>query len=710
MNVPALLPSRDLLTEVYGVERGLRRGRRARLLGVLLAAVQITILLANSSWVEDLLNADWDAVLDRWPLLVSLFLLVLAVLMASWTRFWLRESKQPFQYTYSVAPFKPLEGEAEQPRLVAMDADIRERLSLRIRRLSLLESGADDPEPARDAEPEGAREARTSSHIHVAGQYALRKRPPDPRWFVEITPWVRIGGPGRPATLGVPVKYALDSEDDEPPMLDRKEYERILERTYFSIATEVYRQIKEDVSRKVDLLPNRWFRATALLHEAEDYARSNTLDAYEQARELYAATLGIYDPDRPLCPNRHFAGRGHAAPAREAAVGGRSPRPQLGDSTHRPLRGARRARPGGLRQHPAGRLRSGTPLRVEGTRCLRGGTDRGSGETPADQGGRRCAGPNRQPVRRASSPRIRHPGADGASTGTRGTGRRRGRRSPARGNRPSLSVRTGFARGAAALGADLYQRAVEQAPRFEAAQFQLAQASEMLWRTRPTLEPNVAETVISQYGEVLRLNPGNIAAWANCGYMLWLLGKQREAKTYLDGGRRFKEIKREAYVAEVDHGLARIAAELGEFERAYDHYIKTVSARIAHGWATGSYDEYHFDFAGDEILKRFKSYCDTVEAHCKAPTDEEKKRTTERVRKSVHAFALYDYSQACYRYYLRTHDYTVFEDGDRRAEGTRAQRALRPRCVPASLAGDRACDLRARYGAGRDIPGHRRAA
>ena len=36
--------------------------------------------------------------------------------------------------------------------------------------------------------------------------------------------------------------------------------------------------------------------ASAYFHEAGDYARSNTLDAYEQARELYAEVIRLYDP------------------------------------------------------------------------------------------------------------------------------------------------------------------------------------------------------------------------------------------------------------------------------------------------------------------------------------------------------------------------------------------------------------------------------
>src|SRR5207247_11043048 len=73
-------------------------------------------------------------------------------------------------------------------------------------------------------------------------------------------------------------------------------YEKLLERLYFSIASHLYGQIRVDVGRKIDLLPKRFFRASAYFHEAGDYARSNTLDAYEQARELYAEVIRLYDP------------------------------------------------------------------------------------------------------------------------------------------------------------------------------------------------------------------------------------------------------------------------------------------------------------------------------------------------------------------------------------------------------------------------------
>src|SRR5262249_40120240 len=54
-------------------------------------------------------------------------------------------------------------------------------------------------------------------------------------------------------------------------------------------------QVQRDVAERIELLPTDYFRAVALFHEAEDYARSNTLDAYEEARELYARAIVLLD-------------------------------------------------------------------------------------------------------------------------------------------------------------------------------------------------------------------------------------------------------------------------------------------------------------------------------------------------------------------------------------------------------------------------------
>jgi tetratricopeptide (TPR) repeat protein len=201
------------------------------------------------------------------------------------------------------------------------------------------------------------------------------------------------------------------------------------------------------------------------------------------------------------------------------------------------------------------------------------------------------------------------------------------------------------------------RRAVELDPDFEVAQFRLAIAQEMLWRTRPTLEPNVAERVIAEYDRVLTLNPGNISAWAALGYMYWLLGDLERSRQALERGREYKEIKRETFVAELDYGLARIAAERGDFRRAYAHYIDAVSAHFAQGvsHAPRGYTAYHFERITEPILGRFRTYKEKV--HGRWATEQAAgDAATSRIRDSVYAFVLNDYGEACLNYFFRSGD------------------------------------------------------
>ncbi len=53
--------------------------------------------------------------------------------------------------------------------------------------------------------------------------------------------------------------------------LTPRDYERLLERLYFSVVSVLYREIRKDVKHKIDLLPTAYTRAVALFYEAQDY-------------------------------------------------------------------------------------------------------------------------------------------------------------------------------------------------------------------------------------------------------------------------------------------------------------------------------------------------------------------------------------------------------------------------------------------------------
>src|SRR5438093_2684152 len=188
------------------------------------------------------------------------------------------------------------------------------RLSERIARLSLL----------KEAPAESANTIRRESHVHLSATYLVRhERDYEGKRVLEITPWVRIGPEGHSEALAHPVTVYLDQRDrtgqsnslSPPPVGSRMSaleapapkltpllIEQVLERLYFSVATQIYAQIRKDVQRKIDLLPTPSFRATAYFYEAEDHARSNTVDAYDEARKLYDAALQLFDPSWAALP------------------------------------------------------------------------------------------------------------------------------------------------------------------------------------------------------------------------------------------------------------------------------------------------------------------------------------------------------------------------------------------------------------------------
>jgi tetratricopeptide (TPR) repeat protein len=208
------------------------------------------------------------------------------------------------------------------------------------------------------------------------------------------------------------------------------------------------------------------------------------------------------------------------------------------------------------------------------------------------------------------------------------------------------------------------RRAFELDQKFEVAQFELALRSEMLWRMRSTLEENVAELVVAEYKRVLRVNPGNISALGRLGDIYWLLApsaptsreraERQLAKDAFNRGRDNKLIRQETFVAELDYGLARIAAEAGDFAKAYEHYVSAASAHVAFGvaHARGGYTaQFHFfDRINDTIQQRYEGYLKKVQEQADAAADGGELL---RMQKVVLGFAHNDYGEACLKHWLR---------------------------------------------------------
>ncbi|HXK03299.1 MAG TPA: FHIPEP family type III secretion protein [Verrucomicrobiae bacterium] len=652
MKLPELLPPADLLKQIEGVESGLRRRKSLGNVGaagaLVVAALQVTVTLANSKWWRDLSQFKFSQLARDWPYLLGFAAFAFFVLLYTWSRFWLKGSREAFRYTCSIAEFEPVRyNSGEDPpwltpalreRLSCLSHDLAERFSQRVGRIRFRDK------PAETKPGEGV---PNQSHIHIRGMYVLRQDR-DHHWALEIMPRVRIGPSEASEALAHPVAYRL-----EQTSIDRDHYERIQERLYFSVATELYRQIREDVAGKIDLLPTSHFRALAYFYEAEDYSRSNTLDAYKEASKLYGKAIELFDPRlKPLPETRLlkffektrrevFSARARMAGS-SSLLRPRAARTQLmcarAEIGYANMLLYRRILAGlsGERLNPIFEAR---PIVLDAVRRLE--------SLHPDVPGRR------ESLFDAYVTVSLAQGSLGDVQGPAEWLEKAHQLDPCRSDEdPRYLFVSGRNQSHLNSRMNLLRRATELEPRFEVAQWSLAITRETMWRTRPTLESNVAEIVLRDYEEVLKINPGNVSAWANRGYIRWLLCDPK-AKEEFENGLEYKAMRPQTFISELDYGLARIAAEQGDMLAAYRHYVDAVSALLAEGVFHGAEDStYYFNQIGREMLDRIGRYRQSVRTAICAGSD----AAPTRVKKSVYAYALNDYGEACYTYFLRRGD------------------------------------------------------
>ena len=315
MDLSSLLPPSDLLQKARGVESGLRQRRRLGAIGwigfLVISAIELSLEISKLGLVSVFREKGVAALSVHWPLWLLALLAVFFLLLGTWSRFWLKESRQPFRYTCSISSFGAVR--SDQTRAHGMidecmswlPHDIKRLLNDRVQRfLFASEPPAPASAPAKEEPSDGP--AKWDSYIHIGGHYVVRApRGRSDELEIEVMPLVRIGPPGHPEVMAQSTVFPLPVVQ-ENATLDRSGYEDLLEQVYHAIVTKVYQQLKEDVQRKIDLLPSDRFRATALLYEADDYARSNTLHAYEEARELYWQAAGVADPTWREPPKSRF--------------------------------------------------------------------------------------------------------------------------------------------------------------------------------------------------------------------------------------------------------------------------------------------------------------------------------------------------------------------------------------------------------------------
>lgn len=654
MKLPSLIPDSNLLEQIEGVEAGLRKIQKFGRVGQygFLVTVILQIVFESGLLPEPAPGSAAARAITA-VRIGSLLVLPLFLLLFTWSKFWLRQSREPFRYTCSIEPIGPLPHSPKVREIGWLAEDLAELLSQRVERIRFVKS-----------RPGGSPVQKDESHLDIGGTYVVRARDDKNKYLVlEIMPNVGIGPEGA-RKLAYPVSYPPDpvstplkllrKPDDEQGEIELRhpDYKALLERVYWSVATEIYRQIQTDVAGKIELMPTRFLRALALFHEAEDYARSNTLHGYVEAGRLYDASARLFDPCLGPLPvslfrrlfarlTRWLVSRAHRAMAWCAPL-------HLGFARRDIM--CARALTGYVNMLQYGRILAS----ISGQKI-----------NPAFEA-ERVAQDALVRLRRVAvdAPGYRDALFDAHVSlahacyylGKRDDAEKE--LATARSLDPTRDNDTNFQMVRSELAPrekQAFRHLVNLAPRLETAQWSVAYQAERQWRARPTFEKSLVEIPLLEYQHVIDLNPGNVGAWANRGYLYWLVEKCNEAKGCFRAGRDYKLIKQETFVVELDYGLARIAAEQGDLQQAYCCQETAVSDLIApSGSQLGDFRAYYFDPAGDAVLDRFERYRKNVEEHLANAA--KTKDLPARVLNSVYAFVLNDYGECCLWYEDRTAD------------------------------------------------------
>ena len=185
----------------------------------------------------------------------------------------------------------------------------------------------------------------------------------------------------------------------------------------------------------------------------------------------------------------------------------------------------------------------------------------------------------------------------------------------------------------------------------------------MRFRRSEELSLTRARPVLEEYNDVLRINPGNIAAIAAQGHLYWLCGVADQAERKFNEGLELKSVSAETFVGEMYYGLARIAAEkgaLGDSLRYFSEAIEadpgvaTNLAESARG--TGSY----FESIGASMLGRYRTFLhtvrDVVRKSEKRLQHGKEVSAPDPAAKAVLSYTLNDHGNACWNSFFRRGD------------------------------------------------------
>ncbi len=708
MNLMGLIPTEEQLEKAKSIEQKLLRRRRTGTLGagfaIFWAIIQILIASYKDSYLQNikafvgyLIKGQWIELFKGDNLLILAVILVFAAglgiyFVLKWTSFLVKEAEDPFRYTFWIKRFESVDGtpgerltvEAED-RLRLLHHDLMGRLNERIRRLSLLEVA-----PA----SESAEIKRPTSHIHIEGYYAVREEK-DGEWIIHVMPRVRIGPEDSPSKLAYPVKCSIVNNSEESKIkLEVSVYKQIVERVYSSIATEIYRQIKLDIKEKISLFPTGYLRAIALYNEAKDFEKSNTIDAYDRAIELYREVKHYFDVKNIRWFTKILIRFPIFWRTRVKFIQMWA-RAEIGYSKCLIYRRQVSAISGRY-MNPIFEIPGKIEEVINILKVLYGNINIGlfgknnrlnyllSFLTFPEDSWFRSLFRQPQKILFESQRRVLFNAYTVAALAYYFLGAVKfaeERIEDAKAVAPDLSERDALYLLAAGLVEPdldkeilLFRKATEIAPNFEIAQYFLAYYSEMRFRTKERIEKARADSIIEEYNEVLKLNPGSLASLSAQGYIKWLLGTSEEieeAKKKFKEGCELKAIVRETFIGELKYGLARIAAEEGCFNESYDFYNQAIAADPGVGIfsITSSFRALtsYYNYIIPEMLERYRSFKINVENKINSLKKSKEGTFIDGKRKDdnkfsqktidvVYSFVLNDYGNACLNYFHRFGD------------------------------------------------------
>jgi tetratricopeptide (TPR) repeat protein len=719
MKLSDLTLSPDALAGLQGIEQRLQtrryRSRWSLLIAALSVVAQLVLLLRGTFKIETL-----DDLFSRKAIL--LWLAVAAALIwltARYTGFLFKQSRDPFRYTFSIDEFTAVASTpgnrfsvAQDDQLKLLRNDLAERLNRRVGRLSLLDPKAGDASQA-------GKDVNFASHFNIGGEYAVREDRSTGDWVIQVWPQVRIGPAGNPYKLSSPVRLPLEvTRLDAPPpdckgpscTLEADDYDRLLERVYSSITTEIYEQIKCDLQNKMTLFPTDSLRALARYNEAEDFASSNTIDAYDRARQLYRDSLHDFRTSLWHSLKKRFS---PAWLLKWEPVGLKGA-----------LQAEARTRVGysrciiyrRLTSEMAGRSRNSIldvrKQLTEARKLLRTCYDAlvpnalrtSSGSESSRHLLTSLRFPEATPWRPYRTERYQEFAEDLCSAYA----------VSALGHQMLSDFRNAenFLKVAEALNPqtdsnrlllllvkaqlapriDLLMEHLNKAkdinPESEIILYRLALYSDLLARDRDEITPEKVDALCRQYEAVLKVNPGNIASLINQGYLFWLVDDLVKARKKVNAGIELQKIVGETFIGDLKYSLARIEAEQGALQllkigannidpttmkncrveasklltqAGTDYEESTLADSSVAAVSAGPFSRganSYYDRINDQILNRYKQFACRV-SDAKKLVDggqsaalEAENHLAKALTKAL-SYAFNDCGNACLSYYLR---------------------------------------------------------